>query len=84
VEFESAQGKKRGKLTWKCNFTGEYTFMNRMYKVVADLGMRDLINQMDAGNARIVDDVPLFDRAVNAIVNGMKQVTVGSGQAQPA
>jgi hypothetical protein len=58
--------------------------MNRMYKVVADLGMRDLINQMDAGNARIVDDVPLFDRAVNAIVNGMKQVTVGSGQAQPA
>jgi len=84
VEFDSSQGKKRGKLTWKCDFTGEYTFMNRMYKVVADLSMRELINRLDAGSARIVEDVPLFDRAVDAIINSMKQMTGSTGQAQPA
>jgi hypothetical protein len=84
VEYESGQGKKRGKLTWKCDFTGEYTFMNRMYKVVADLSMRELITRLDAGSARIVSDTPLFDRAVNAIVSSMKQMAGGAGQTQPA
>jgi hypothetical protein len=84
VEFEAEQGKQCGKLTWKCDFTGEYTFMNRMYKVVADIGMRELINRMESGHARIVEDVPLFDRAVDAIISGMKHMTGGAGQAQPA
>ncbi len=84
VEFESAPGRKRGKLTWKCDFTGEYTFMNRMYKVVADLSMRELIQQLDAGTARITENTPLFDRAVNAIVTSMKNITGSSEQAQPA
>jgi hypothetical protein len=84
VEFESDQRKQRGKLTWKCDFTGEYTFMNRMYKVVADITLRELINEMESGQARIVEDVPLFDRAVDAIISGMKHMTGGAGQAQSA
>jgi hypothetical protein len=82
VEFKYEHGTKRGKLTWKCDFTGEYTFLNRIYKLIADITMRELITQLDAGNARIVEDVPLFDRAVDAIISGVKQMT-GGGPAQP-
>jgi len=84
VEFDGKQGKKRGKLTWKCDFTGEYTFMNRMYKVVADLSMRELITRMDNGQARIVEDIALFDRAVNAVISSVKQMSTGNFQARPA
>ena len=84
VEFESELGIKRGKLTWKCDFTGEYTFMNRMYKLIADLTMRELIHRMESGQARIVEDVPLFDRAVDAIISGMKHMTGSGGQVQSA
>jgi len=74
VEFKSPEGSKRGKLTWKCDITGEYTFMNRLYKVVADIDMGDLINRMEDGSAGIVEDTPMFDRAVNAVMNGMKNL----------
>ena len=80
VEFKTNDGDKRGKLTWKCDFTGEYTFMNRMYKVVADIGMRKLIHCMEQGTASIVEDTPMFDRAVNAIMNSVKNLR----GAQPA
>jgi exonuclease VII small subunit len=53
-----------------------------MYKVVADITLRELINEMESGQARIVEDVPLFDRAVDAIISGMKHMTGGAGQAQ--
>jgi hypothetical protein len=72
VEFRDHHGSKRGKLAWKCDFTGEFTFLDRMYKVIADVPMRDLIQLLERGNARIVHDVPLLDRAVDAVLNGMK------------
>jgi hypothetical protein len=53
--------------------------MDRMYKVVADVGMRDLIHSLEGGKARIVDEVPLFDRAVDAVINGMKNYMGAKG-----
>jgi hypothetical protein len=72
VEFKDHQGVKRGKLAWKCDFTGEFTFLDRMYKVIADVPMRDLIRQLEYGKARIIDQVPLLERAVDAVINSMK------------
>ena len=73
VEFKDHSGVKRGKLAWKCDFTGEFTFLDRMYKVIADIPLRDLIQLLEHGKARIVSEVPLLDRAVDAVINGMKQ-----------
>ena len=72
VEFKHFEGSKRGKLVWKCDFTGEFTFLDRRFKVIADVNLRDLIRQFELGKARIVNDIPFLDRAVDAIVNGMK------------
>jgi hypothetical protein len=75
VEFKDHQGVKRGKLAWKCDFTGEFTFLDRLYKVIADVPMRDLIRQMEYGKARIINEMPLLERAVDAVINGMKYYT---------
>ena len=47
------------------------------------MSMRELINRLDAGSARILADTPLFDRAVNAIISSMKNMAGGAGQAKP-
>jgi hypothetical protein len=75
LEFADAESghRRRGKLAWKCDFTGEYTFVDRKYKVVADLSNRQLIEEFELGRAALVEDVPLFDRALDSVINGIRQ-----------
>lgn len=82
VEFIDPETEKRsrGKLAWKCDFTGEYTFIDRKYKVVADLTFKKLLDRFDLGQAQIIDDVPLFDRALDAVVSGIKRAMEGKGE----
>jgi len=63
----------RGKLAWKCDFTKEFTFVDRKYKVVADLTYRQLIEKFESEHAAIVEDIPLFDRALDSVIVGIKQ-----------
>lgn len=79
VEFINAEteSRKRGKLAWKCDFTGEYTFVDRKYKVVADLSNRKLIEEFELGRASFVEDVPLFDRALDSVIGGIKRALDG-------
>lgn len=79
VEFVDAETEKRrrGKLTWKCDFTGEYTFVDRKYKVVADLGFRQLLAEFDHGRAQVIEDIPLFDRALDSVISGIKRAMEG-------
>ena len=81
VEFidPETEKRRRGKLAWKCDFTGEYTFVDRKYKVVADLTFKKLLDEFDLGRARIVQDVPLFDRALDSVINGIKRAMEGKG-----
>ena len=71
MEFFNDEKVKRGKLSWKCDFTGDYTFVDRRYKLVADISMDDLIKRLDSGKAAIVTELPLLDRAINAVVSTM-------------
>ena len=73
LEFISEDRSQRGKLAWKCDFTNEYTFVDRRYKLVADISMAELIQRLEEGSIAIVDEVPLFDRAIDAVVKGLKQ-----------
>lgn len=62
----------RGKLAWRCEFTEEFTFVDNNYKVVADLTFRKLLEKFETNRASIVEDTPLFDRALNAVIIDMK------------
>lgn len=87
VEFINAktESRSRGKLAWKCDFTGEYTFVDRKYKVVADLSNRKLIEEFELGRASFVDDVPLFDRALDSVISGIKHaLDRKDSEAEPA
>lgn len=77
--------QRRGKLAWKCDFTGEYTFVDRKYKVVADLSNRKLIEEFELGRASFVEDLPLFDRALDSVIKGIKHaLDRNSTEAEPA
>ena len=71
VEFFTDDKARRGKLSWKCDFTGDYTFVDRRYRLVADISMDELIKRLDSGSAEIVKELPLLDRAINAVVSTM-------------
>ena len=72
IEFKDKDGgTKRGKLSWKCDFTGDFTFVDRRFKLVADISMMDLITRLDAETATIITEVPLLDKAISAVVSTM-------------
>ena len=72
IEFKDKDGgTKRGKLSWKCDFTGDFTFVDRRFKLVADISMMDLITRLDTETATIITEVPLLDKAISAVVSTM-------------
>jgi hypothetical protein len=71
VEFKEKDKAKRGKLSWKCDFTGDFTFVDRRFKLVADISMMDLITRLDTGTASIITEIPLLDKAISAVVSTM-------------
>jgi hypothetical protein len=75
VEFidPATKSHSRGKLAWKCDFTKEFTFVDRKYKVVADLTYHQLIEKFELEHASVVEDIPLFDRALDSVIVGIKQ-----------
>ncbi len=72
VEFtDDNDNKVRAKLTWKSELLGEYTFTNWKFDVVADKTLRGFAADLRRGTARIIDDVPVLDRALSAVMNGL-------------
>lgn len=63
----------RGKLVWKSEVLGEYTFVDRMYKVVADKSTQELAADFRNLRASTVEEVPLLDRALDAVIKGLKR-----------
>lgn len=72
VEFQNPAGEtKRAKLAWKSELLGEYTFLNWKFDVVADKTLLELAEDLRQGQAKIVDEVPLMDRALSAVVTSL-------------
>jgi len=77
LEFAMDDGKKRrGKLAWKSVVMGEYVFVDRRYKVVAERTLSQLAADLRYGRAAPLEDVPVFDRALDKVLNGL--MTSGS------
>jgi hypothetical protein len=74
VEFTTADGtsKERAKLSWISPISSKYLFVNRKGLKVADKTIQALAIEIRRGDAAILEEVPLFDRALDAIVERLK------------
>jgi hypothetical protein len=74
VEFtQDNKQKVRARLTWKSDLLGECTFTNWKFKVVADKTFNGFAADLRRGTARIIDDVPVLDRALSAVMTGLNK-----------
>ncbi len=72
VEFlDDNNHKTRAKLAWKSELLGEYTFLNWKFDVVADKTLYGLAADLRRGTATIIDDIPLVDRALSAVMSSL-------------
>ncbi len=73
VEFRTSEDKvERAKLSWISPISAKYLFVNRKGLKVADKTVLGLAHELRQGRAMILEDVPLFDRALDAIVERLK------------
>lgn len=69
VEFLDQDGNQRhARLAWKSELLGEYTFLNWKFDVVTDKSLLELADDLRHGKARVVNDVPLMDRALSSVL----------------
>ena len=50
---------------------GEYVFVDRRYKVVAERTLATLAADLRQGRASPVENVAMFDRALDKVLNGL-------------
>ena len=93
IEFTDSQGNsERAKLSWISPISSKYLFVNRKGLKVGDKNAIQLAAEIGAGTATILEEVPLFDRALDAIVERLKTAhaakagttTSSSAQQQPS
>lgn len=64
MEFQLESGSRRGKLTWVSPKKGIYLFTNPEHIEPVSVSPQDLAIWLKEGRARVLDDKPLFERAV--------------------
>ncbi|WP_297899253.1 DUF1631 domain-containing protein [Metallibacterium sp.] len=72
-EFNGDDGsRERAKLSWISPISGRYLFVNRRGLKVADKAAAQLAAEIESGRAVLLEEVPLFDRALDAIVERLR------------
>ncbi len=75
LELEEGGNRIRVKLAWKGDEFTNYSFMNRQYKVVAERPLYVLAEEFRQGRASLIEDVALFDRALDGVISGIMKFT---------
>ena len=82
VEFRHDESRaERAKLSWISPISSKYLFVNRKGLKVADKTVWALAAELRIGRALMLEDVPLFDRALDAIVERLKTSVVHEEEA---
>ncbi|MEO8672294.1 MAG: DUF1631 domain-containing protein [Tahibacter sp.] len=85
IEFSDDQGgKERAKLSWISPISSKYLFVNRKGLKVADRTAVQLASDLGSGRVVILEEVPLFDRALDAIVERLKAAHAAKSPAAAA
>ncbi|HEY0180476.1 MAG TPA: DUF1631 domain-containing protein, partial [Dokdonella sp.] len=78
IEFADESGnRERAKLSWISPISSKYLFVNRRGLKVCDKTVYALAAELRHGSAIVLEEVPLFDRALDAIVARLR----GAGDA---
>ncbi len=78
-EFVAADGShERAKLSWVSPISGRYLFVNRRGLKVGDRSALQLAAELESGQAVLLEEVPLFDRALDAIVERLRSAQAAS------
>lgn len=64
---------QRAKLSWISPISGKYLFVNRRGLKVADKSAAQLAEEFARGAAIVLEELPLFDRALDAIVERLRK-----------
>ncbi len=74
IDFAQDDGTSvRAKLTWISLVTGVYLFTNRQGLKACDKTLHGLAAEFRRGTARVLDDAPLFERAVSSVIDGLRK-----------
>lgn len=74
IEFEQERGEStRVKLAWVSPLKGLYLFTNRLGEKAVSITPAGLAGKLRGGQAQIIDDIALVDRAVNNLMEHLKQ-----------
>lgn len=85
VEFRHGDGRaERAKLSWISPISSKYLFVNRKGLKVADKTIWALAAELRHSRAMLLEDVPLFDRALDAIVERLKSSVNQAGSESGA
>ncbi len=75
IELEDdSKALRRVKLAWKGDEFTRYAFVNWRYKVVAEKSYYELADEFRQGNATIIEELPLFDRAFDTVFTKIMQL----------
>lgn len=85
IELTGADGgKMRTKLAWAGDAYTNFSFVNRQYKVVAERPLYVLADEFRNDKARVIENVALFDRALDGVVSGIMKLARAKPQARHA
>jgi len=85
LEFADAQGnRERAKLSWISPISSKYLFVNRRGLKVCDKTVFALAAELRRGSTIVLEEVPLFDRALDAIVARLRTAQAGAAEAAAA
>ncbi|MBX3692035.1 DUF1631 domain-containing protein [Dokdonella sp.] len=85
VEFTDESGnRERAKLSWISPISSKYLFVNRRGLKVCDKSVAALAVELRRGSTLVLEEVPLFDRALDAIVERLRQTQPPSVEPPPA
>jgi len=84
IEFIDGEGnRERAKLSWISPISSKYLFVNRRGLKVCDKTVTALAVELRRGSAVLLEEVPLFDRALDAIVERLRKSGNADGSVAP-
>lgn len=85
LEFaDEAGNRERAKLSWISPISAKYLFVNRRGLKVCDKTVFALATELRRGSTIVLEEVPLFDRALDAIVARLRSAQSGAAAATAA
>ncbi|HET7266659.1 MAG TPA: DUF1631 family protein, partial [Oleiagrimonas sp.] len=85
LEFGAGEDNtgERAKLSWISPISGKYLFVNRRGLKVGDKTAAQLAREFADGTTVVLEELPLFDRALDAIVERLRKTQGDNTPSQP-